>query len=142
MKTNKTQTKCPLKSRIFRQSDTEFAENSGLVRIICSICTFSSAIETVFSPMGGNKVPLARLHMDSARNLDVFSRFDAHCLAASGVAHDVASFVLRGPPPVGTGHLLARHRHGQPDFLFIHPAARFQLAVNSLVDLPTGSVVR
>lgn len=88
-------------------------------------------------PLDGEEV----LFPVSARDIYVFSRCDAHRLAASSVAHDVAGFVLCGPLPVGSGHLLARHKDGQPVVPLLHFPATLQLAVNSFVDFVPGWVV-
>ena len=70
-------------------------------------------------PLDGEQV----LFAVNARDMNVFSRFDAYRLAASGVAHDVTGFILPGPLPVGPGHILARHKHGQPVFLLFDSTA-------------------
>src|SRR5215472_8428753 len=78
----------------------------------------------------------------NADNAHIFAALHAQGLAASGVAHDVVGFVLRGPLPVGPCHLLAWHKHGELLLLLLYSAARLQLAVNPLVDLLAGAVVR
>ena len=72
----------------------------------------------------------------------VVAGFDAECLAATAVPHDVAFFVPFRPLPIGTRDLLARHQNRRPVLVTIDVALALHRSVNHVVQILARVVVR
>ena len=72
----------------------------------------------------------------------VVAGFDTEGFASAAVPHDVASLVAFGPLSIGTGNLLARHKHGRPMLLTIDVALTLHRPVYRIVEVLPRLVVR